>query len=202
MASLPWRSHSTFTLEHHIKLMNVIVKKRICLLGVLVATTALAVAEQKPVPTVRFDRVQGIVSEVDPAAKSVELKLIDGSVQKIRVSDNAYLHALRGHDERSRMLDPKGIDGFRPGVRVEASGLVYSDSPELVAKEVTFFSPTADVPPVFEDSDWWSSQARELAEFWIRTQFGEGEIGDASSYRTDITKTGTKRSETINLQET
>ena len=168
--------------------------------GLALLTATVVAGEQKPVPNVHFDRVQGTVLRVDPAARLVELQLADGSVQRLRISGNAYLHTLRGLDERGRLADPNSIEAFRPGARVAASGLIYSNAPELVAKDVAFFS-TADVPPVYEDADWWASQARELAEFWIRTQFGEGDIGDPTSYRTDITKTGSKRPETINLQE-
>ncbi|MEI8186611.1 MAG: AGE family epimerase/isomerase [Chlorobiaceae bacterium] len=183
--------------------MNAIYKVccRIGFIFLFFSTLAVAADVEKTVPTVRFDRVQGIVNTVDQVSGLVEVKLTDGSLQRVRVASNAYLHTLRGLDERMRRLDPKGINAFTPGVRIAASGMVYSDRPELVAKEVTFFN-TGSTPLVFEDADWWSSQAMELAEFWIRTQFGPGEIGDPSGYRTNITKAGTKRSESINLQET
>ena len=168
----------------------------------LTVSAVIAAADQKSVPSVRADRVQGTVLSVDPVARLVEIRLADGSVQKLRISGNAYLHVLRGLDERVRLPEPKGIEAFRPGARVAATGLIYSDAPEIVAKDVAFFSSAEGVPPVYEDADWWASQASELADFWIRTQFGEGDIGDPSAYRTDITKTGTKRPETINLQET
>ena len=74
-------------------------------------------------------------------------------------------------------------------------------TPELLAKEVSLFGAKENAL-VLEQPDWWSSQAREVAEFWIRTQFGKGEIGDASGYRTVITKTGEKRPDWLNLQET
>lgn len=154
-----------------------------------------------PVPTVRFDRVQGIVESSNAEARTVELRLVGGETQRLRIANNVYLHTLRGLDERELILDPTGMDAFRKGVRVAAAGLIYSDAPDLVAKDVIFLS-GADGAPVFEQAGWWNSQARELADFWIRAQFGENDIGDPSSYRTDITKTGTKRSETVNLQET
>ena len=166
----------------------------------IVSTTVEAGDAPRTVPTVRFDRVQGVVVSSNPEARTVDVRLPGGGTQRLRIAGNAWLHTLRGLDERERMLDPKGLDAFQPGVRIAASGLVYSDAPELVAKEVSLLS-GPDGAPVYEGTDWWASQARELAEFWIRTQFGEGDIGDPSGYRTDITKTGTKRPETINLQE-
>ncbi len=168
----------------------------------LFSVTVMAAEVQKPVPTVHFDRVQGIVKRVQPDSSLVEISLVDGSTQRIRIASNAWLHSLRGLDERARRLDPKGIESFKSGARIAASGLVYSDRPELMAKEVTFFTGGDDNKLLFEDADWWSSQATQLAEFWIRTQFGSGDIGDPAGYRTKISKTGTKRPESINIQET
>ena len=145
--------------------------------------------------------MQGVVVASHPADRTVELRLPGGGTQRLRIADNAYLHTLRGLDERVRILDPKGLTDFQPGMRIAASGLVYSDAPELVAKEVSVLA-GPDGVPVYEGGDWWASQARELAEFWIRTQFGDGDVGDPSGYRTAISKTGTKRPETVNLQET
>ncbi len=156
---------------------------------------------EKKVPSVRFERVQGIVEAVSPDTRELRLRLVDGSLQPVRVAGNAYVHSLRDLDERERMRDSAGMEVFQKGARVAASGLVYSDVPELVAKEVTVFG-GGDEKLVYEQADWWSSQARDIADFWVRSQFGEGEIEDASGYRTDITKTGSKRPETINLQET
>ena len=163
----------------------------------LFSVTVMAAEVQKPVPTVHFDRVQGIVNRVQPDSSLVEISLVDGSTQRIRIASNAWLHSLRGLDERARRLDPKGIESFKSGARIAASGLVYSDRPELMAKEVTFFTGGDDNKLLFEDADWWSSQATQLAEFWIRTQFGSGDIGDPAGYRTKISKTGTKRPEKI-----
>jgi mannose/cellobiose epimerase-like protein (N-acyl-D-glucosamine 2-epimerase family) len=168
----------------------------------LFVLTLPALAEPaKPVPSARYDRVQGVVVSADPRERTVEITLPGGETQRLKIADNASFRTLRDLDERERMLDPKGMDAFQKGTRIAAAGLVYSDSPVMVVKEVSFFSGPGG-EPVYENPDWWSSQAADLADFWIRAQFGPGDVGDASGYRTDISKTGTKRSETVNLQET
>ena len=159
-----------------------------------------APVKEKPEASVRHERILGVVVTAPDADRTMKVRLPNGTVERVRIAKNAYLHTLRGHDERQRRLDPAGPEFFQPGMMVSATGLVYSDTEELLAKEVTFLGDPARTP-LIEDADWWSSQAKELADFWVRTQFGTGEIGDASGYRTDITKTGTKRPETINLQE-
>ena len=171
------------------------------LLILLCAGTATAQAAAPTVPEVRFDRVQGVVVEANPQQKQLIVKMPGGKTQAVRIADNAWLHILRQLDERERAIDPKAVDRLQPGSWLATSGLIYSDSPELLAKEVSLFGAKENAL-VLEQPDWWSSQAREVAEFWIRTQFGKGEIGDASGYRTVITKTGEKRPDWLNLQET
>lgn len=153
------------------------------------------------VATVRSNQVQGVVESADKDSRIVHLRLVDGSTQKVRIADNVYIHSLVGHDEIQRMKDLAGMDAFPSGARVAVAGLEYSDSAEILAKDVTVFG-ESDNGLVYEQSDWWASQARNLADFWIRVQLGEGETWDVSGYRTNITKTGSKRLETVNLQET
>ena len=168
----------------------------------LLLCAGLATAQTAPiVPEVRFDRVQGVVVEAAPQQRRLIVRMPGGKTQALRVADNAWLHALRQLDERQRLIDPKAVDALPPGSWLAASGLVYSDSSELLAKEVSLFG-EKEQRLVIEQPDWWSSQARDVAEFWLRSQFGSGEIGDASGYRTSITKSGEKRPDSVNLQET
>ncbi|MFZ4537594.1 AGE family epimerase/isomerase [Propionivibrio sp.] len=163
--------------------------------------SAIAQTTQSTVPEVRFDRVQGVIVETNPQQRRLVVKMPGGKTQVLNIAGNAYLHSLRQLDERQRVLDPKAVDGLQPGNWLAASGLIYSDSSELLVKEVSLFGKT-EQSLVLEQPDWWSSQARDVAEFWVRTQFGAGEVGDASGYRTAITKSGEKRSDSVNLQET
>ena len=171
-----------------------------CLL-LLSAGLATAQSASLTVPEVRFDRVQGVVVEAAPQQRRLIVRMPGGKTQALRVADNAWLHSLRQLDERQRLIDPKAVDALPPGSWLAASGLVYSDSSELLAKEVSLFG-EKEQRLVIEQPDWWSSQARDVAEFWLRSQFGSGEIGDASGYRTSITKSGEKRPDSVNLQET
>lgn len=172
-----------------------------CLLILLGMGSAIAQTTQSTVPEVRFDRVQGVIVETNPQQRRLVVKMPGGKTQVLNIAGNAYLHSLRQLDERQRVLDPKAVDGLQPGNWLAASGLIYSDSSELLVKEVSLFGKT-EQSLVLEQPDWWSSQARDVAEFWVRTQFGAGEVGDASGYRTAITKSGEKRSDSVNLQET
>ena len=109
------------------------------LLILLCAGTATAQAAAPTVPEVRFDRVQGVVVEANPQQKQLIVKMPGGKTQAVRIADNAWLHSLRQLDERERAIDPKEVDRLQPGSWLATSGLIYSDSPELLAKEVSLF---------------------------------------------------------------
>lgn len=170
----------------------------------LAVSTASVAAPDAPAgapPEARFDRVQGIVVEANPQDGAVVLQMPGGKKQTVRAASNAYVRTLRNLDGRERVPDSQGLAALKPGAWLAATGLIYSDSPELMAKELALFGSDAR-SLVFEQADWWSAQARDVADFWIRAQFGKGEIGSAAGYRTRITKNGGKRPESNNLQET
>lgn len=109
-----------------------------------------------------------------------------------------YTSCAKRIRRQEQAIDPKAVDRLQPGSWLATSGLIYSDSPELLAK-VSLFGAKENAL-VLEQPDWWSSQARSrriLDPYPVR----QGEIGDASGYRTVITKTGEKRPDWLNLQK-
>jgi mannose/cellobiose epimerase-like protein (N-acyl-D-glucosamine 2-epimerase family) len=152
--------------------------------------------------SVRYDRVQGTLESADATTRDLVLVLRDGSRAKVHVSDTAWVHPVRALDGLNRRPGGAAIYDLPKGALISASGLVYSDRDELVAKEVVSFGGEPK-RPVIEDPDWWSSQARELSRFWVRAQ-GGGDVFafDASRYQTRITKSGEARPKSENLQET
>jgi N-acyl-D-glucosamine 2-epimerase len=167
----------------------------------LLAASASA-AEPKAVPTVRFDRVQGTLESADASAKDLRLRLRDGSIAAVHVSETAWVHPVRALDGLERLPSIGALYALPKGSLVAASGLVYSDRDELVAKEIVLYGPASGAP-VIEAPDWWSSQAREISRFWVRAQAENPELNlDPARYRTRITKVGTKRPDSENLQET
>ena len=163
---------------------------------------AILPARAETAVTVRYDRVQGTLEAEDAAAHDLTLRLRDGTLARVHVSDTAWVHPLRAIDDLDREPGLKPVYDLPKGTLVSASGLVYSDRDELDAKDVTLFGgdPAA---PVIEASDWWSAQARELSRFWVRAQGGGGALSlNSADYRTRITKSGEPRPDSVNLQET
>jgi mannose/cellobiose epimerase-like protein (N-acyl-D-glucosamine 2-epimerase family) len=152
--------------------------------------------------TVRYDRIQGTVESINAAARDLTMRLRDGTTAAVHVSETAWFHPVRALDGLDRQPDLSDLFSLPNGTPLSVSGLVYSDRDELVAKEVVAYGNGPGVP-VIEAQDWWSSQAREMARFWVRAQAENPALSlDPARYRTRVTKSGSKRPDSENLQET
>ena len=180
-------------------------RRAAALLAAVLLWCAPSAARTPPMPAtapeVRFDRVQGVVIQSDPVARRLVLRMPGGRTQAVVLAPTVGVEPLRNLDDRDRLPASDVVQALRPGAWIAAAGLVYADAPELVAGQVSVFGHER-MGLAFEQPDWWSAQAREVADFWIRTQLGPDGRGDASGYRTRVTKSGGKRSDADNLQET
>jgi mannose/cellobiose epimerase-like protein (N-acyl-D-glucosamine 2-epimerase family) len=177
--------------------------KRILLGVVLLALTVwLACPAQAWAATVRQDRLQGVIVAANPDTRDLTLRLRDGTLAAVHVSDVAWIHLVRALDGLDRQPDLPALFALPAGSLLSVSGLVYSDRDELVAKEVVAFG-RAPEDLAIEAPDWWSSQAREMSRFWVRAQAENPELDlDPALYRTRVSKSGGKRPDSENLQET
>ncbi|MEI8312382.1 MAG: cupin domain-containing protein [Verrucomicrobiota bacterium] len=90
----------------------------IATIAAIILTGAAAAGDQKPAPpSVRFDRVQGVVLSASPKDRSLELRLPDGKAQRLRIASNASLRSIRGLDERELMIAPGDLAAIPPGMR-------------------------------------------------------------------------------------
>lgn len=71
-------------------------------------------------------------------------------------------------------------------------GIFYPDTDrvQFEAKQIVFVG-RSESEYSFEKPDWWTKQIQQLADFYLKSQFGDGEI-DYSSYRTNISLVGAK----------
>ncbi len=181
---------------------NFIFKKlRIYTLALVFILVSISAVFADSVPWARYERLQGVIVNTNKAARSVVIRMANANTAKVKVSDNAWVHMVRDNDDRSRRSDMEDIFKAEKGQLISVSGIVYSDKDELVAKDITVFGDKSG-DYVFEDADWWSSMSKELSKFWIKAQFEGTKPKDASLYRTKVTKSGQKRDDSVNLQET
>ena len=176
-------------------------KLRIHILTLAFILVSVSAVFADSVPSARFERLQGVIVNADKATRSIVIQLENANTTKVNVADNVWVHMVKSNDGIDRRSTKEDIFKADKGQLISVAGIIYSDRDELVAKDITVFGDkTGDY--VFEDADWWSSMSKELSKFWIRSQFAGTKPMDAGLYRTKVTKSGQKRDDSVNLQET
>jgi mannose/cellobiose epimerase-like protein (N-acyl-D-glucosamine 2-epimerase family) len=145
------------------------------------------------------DTVAGYVREYRPDLLTITT--VDGRELPLTLDAGTAAQMLRNLGDD--YADASGVlaDLLVPGRFVFAYGVYYPESSGVQYKATNLII-TGRGPEehAFEDPDWWIQQIDQLASFYRRAQFGEGEI-DYADYRT-ILRLGGDRSTTDFVQET
>jgi mannose/cellobiose epimerase-like protein (N-acyl-D-glucosamine 2-epimerase family) len=145
------------------------------------------------------DLVAGYVTSYDQDSDTFELKTSDGREFNVLLTDTTFAEMLRNLSEPYADATGQLRDLLGPGRFLYAYGVFYPEpDAAFEAKHVVLVGPT-DLEFNFERQDWWVTQVRALADFYLRAEFGGGEI-DFRNYRTSIgldgERSGTFRQET------
>ena len=144
------------------------------------------------------DLIAGYVTYFDEEKDCFGLKTSDGREFDCNLSPMRYAKLLQNLDEAypdatgsmRKMLSESGSYLF-------AYGIFYPDKAAFDAKSIVFTGRQAD-NYIFEKQNWWVDQARSLASFYLKAQFGEEEI-NYRNYRTSISLSGAKS--TVNFRQ-
>ena len=149
------------------------------------------------------DLIAGYVTDFDPQKGEFGtfwLKTSDGRNFEIALTSMTYAELLRNlaepfHDCTVQMKSMLIRDRY-----LFAYGIFYPEAgePKFEAKHLVFLGRTEN-DYLFEKPDWWVKQVRQLADFYLKSQFEDGEI-DYRKYRTDLSLVGAKT--VSNRQET
>lgn len=138
------------------------------------------------------DLVAGYVTGFDSSANRFTLKTSDNRAYEIGLTPNTYAEVIRNLGEGFKDATSAMRDMLVPGRFVFAYGVFYPDGPVdsvvFDAKHIVFAGRT-ETAYEFERQDWWIKQIRELADFYISSEFPDGQI-DYREYRTNLTITG------------
>src|SRR6266545_4058739 len=140
------------------------------------------------------DTIAGAVTGFDPDSDSFGLQTADGREFDVTLTDTTYGELLRNLGEPYVDATGQMRDMLAPGRFLFAYGVFYPEGEwhSFEAKHLVFVGRTP-FDYMFEQPDWWITQVRSLAEFYLRAQFGEGEV-DYRNYRTVLTLEGYKPS--------
>jgi mannose/cellobiose epimerase-like protein (N-acyl-D-glucosamine 2-epimerase family)/anti-anti-sigma regulatory factor len=136
------------------------------------------------------DLVMGYVTAFEWERKDYfTLTTTDGREFEVKLGDNCYAEIIRNlgegfisTDQVQNMLQ-EGRFCFVYGVFYPEGGVTRFE-----AKHLVFAGRTED-EFVFERQDWWIQQIRQLGDFYVDAEFGDGEI-DFRRYRTQLTADG------------
>ncbi|NEP02287.1 MAG: STAS domain-containing protein [Symploca sp. SIO2E9] len=149
------------------------------------------------------DLIAGYVTNFDPqkgALGSFGLKTSDGRDFEIALTPTTYAQLVRNLGEPYYDCTAQLKSMLVPKRYLFAYGIFYPEANQhqFEAKHIVFLGRT-EHEYLFERPDWWVNQVQQLADFYLKSQFEDGEI-DYRKYRTDLSlngaKTGFSRQET------
>ncbi|MEV1010921.1 AGE family epimerase/isomerase [Streptomyces sp. NPDC049881] len=124
--------------------------------------------------------------------RRVALRTLDGQEVTVHLTATTSGQRMRNLGQPYEDVSGSLYDVLLPGTFVFCHGPVYpeADGPHYQASQLTVVNAPDGAWP-FERDGWWVEQLRQLARFYRRSQFGEGEI-DFGDYRTEIRGSGHK----------
>lgn len=141
------------------------------------------------------DMIAGYVTKFTPEggdSGSFLLSTSDGRDFEIFLTDTTYAELFRNLGEPYQDCTAQINSMLTPGRYLFAYGIFYPDaeSSALEAKHIGFLGRT-ESEYMFEKPDWWLNQIKRLADFYIKSQFEDGEI-NYRNYRTGLGLVGSK----------
>ncbi len=138
------------------------------------------------------DTIAGYVGRYNSKSDSFTLATSDGREFVVALTDTTNAQLVRNLGEPYSDATGHIRDMLVPGRFLFTYGIFYPEDAGHVyeAKQITFVGARAH-EYVFEKPDWWVKQIYQMADFYYRSQFGEGEP-NWREYRVGIDMTGNK----------
>ncbi|WP_036478935.1 AGE family epimerase/isomerase [Myxosarcina sp. GI1] len=141
------------------------------------------------------DLIAGYVTEFDPDrgdSGTFKLQTSDKRDYEIELTDMTYAQLVRNLGEPYQDCTFQMKSMLVPGRYLFVYGIFYPDVEDIqfVAKQIVFLG-RSNSEYLFEKPDWWIKQIKQLADFYLKSQFDDGEI-NYDKYRTSISLMGAK----------
>ncbi len=145
------------------------------------------------------DLITGYVKSFDFDTNIFVLTTSDGRDFNCLITDTTYAELVRNLGEGFKDCTSNLRDMLAPGRFLFAYGIFYPENGAPFEAKHIIFSGINENEFVFEKQDWWIKQIEQLANFYIKAQFGDKEI-DFKNYTTMLdlygNKVGNSRQET------
>lgn len=137
------------------------------------------------------DLITGYVKTAKKESNSYSVETSDGNVFSFMVTDNTYAEMIRNLGEPFIDCTSQMADMLTAGRHVFLYGIFYPDQENMFEVKHIVFSGKHENDFVFEKQDWWIKQISELADFYLKAQFGS-ETVNFKNYRTMLNLYGEK----------
>ena len=150
------------------------------------------------------DLIAGYVTNYDDTKDAFNITTSDGREFLIYFGSDAYAEFVRNLGQDFQNATDKMRELLKPGRYVFAYGIFYpdgeNDEHKFEAKHLVF--PADDKNKyVFENQDWWIRQIKQLADFYLKAEFGNGPV-NYDDYRTNLSGEGQKMESNIQEADT
>ncbi|WP_435106075.1 AGE family epimerase/isomerase [Arhodomonas sp. AD133] len=140
------------------------------------------------------DLVAGYITAFDHDTRTLRIRSGSGREISVLLGNNVYAERVRNLGEDYKSAGTNWNESLVPGRYIYVYGITYptndSAGNRLEAKHIVLPA-TTNGQYVFEGKNWWKNQISQLADFYLRSQFGDGEI-DYRRYRTNLSLEGRK----------
>lgn len=137
------------------------------------------------------DTIAGYVTEFDRGKGMFGLKTSDGREFPIKLTSNTYARLLRNLGEPYFDITSQIGELLVRNQYLFAYGIFYPQAGGHVFEaKVLDFPGTSPGEYRFEEPDWWIKQAKNIADFFLKSQFGGAKKIDYRNYRTLLALTG------------
>jgi mannose/cellobiose epimerase-like protein (N-acyl-D-glucosamine 2-epimerase family) len=139
------------------------------------------------------DTIAGYVTNFDRNGRNFGLKTTDGRDFQVWLTETTYAELVRNLGEPYSDATAQLYQMLVPGRYLFAYGIFYPEKGEhkFEAKHITLVG-RGENEYRFDNPDWWVNQIHSLGDFYLRAQFGDGNI-DYRNYRTSLSVTGAKK---------
>jgi len=144
------------------------------------------------------DLIAGYVTEYDATLDVLSLKTSDNREYSVYLNPTVYAELLRNLGEAYQDATAQMREMLISGRFLFAYGIFYPEESgqyRFEAKHIIFLGRQID-DYSFEKQDWWIDQIKQLANFYLKSNFGVGDITfaiDYAKYRTNLSITGEKQ---------
>ncbi len=137
------------------------------------------------------DTIAGYVRSFDATSGTFVVTTPGDKDFTIKLGANCYAEVVRNLGESFQDATAQMQSMLTQGRFLFAYGIFFpEDEVKFEAKRLIFLGKNPE-DYRFEAQDWWVRQVREIADFYLKAQFPDGEV-DFRQYRTQLTLEGTK----------